>query len=125
MKPERPPEDWLLKAYDDNGVLVDVIFRPSEEPVTDEMIARGDELEVKAIKVHVVAAGDVIVSKLLALREHELDLDPLIEMTRVVREQVDWADVRMRTVHSPFARAFFTLAEGLDLIEPLRAEAAG
>ncbi len=125
MKPERPPEDWLLKAYDDNGVLVDLIFRPSEEPVTDEMIARGDELEVKAIKVHVVAAGDVIVSKLLALREHELDLDPLIEMTRAVREQVDWADVRTRTEHSPFARAFFTLAEGLDLIEPLRAEAAG
>ena len=32
------------------------------------MIARGDELEVQAIKVHVVAAGDVIVSKLLAAR---------------------------------------------------------
>ena len=96
MKPERPPEDWLLKAYDENGVLVDLIFRPSEMPVTDEMIGRGDELEVKAIKVNVVSAGDVLVSKLLALREHELDYDPLVEMTRAVREQIDWADVRER-----------------------------
>jgi hypothetical protein len=124
MQPERPPEGWLLKAYDENGVLVDLIFRPSEQPVTDEMIERGDELEVMAITVNVVAAGDVLVSKLLALREHELDYDTLIEMTRAVREQVDWAEVRARTEHSPFARAFFTLAEGLDLVEPLRSEAS-
>ena len=121
MNPRRRPKTGSYKAYDDNGVLVDVIFRPSEKPVTDEMLARGEELEVMAIKVNVVAADDVIVSKLLALREHELDHDTLIEMTRAVREQVDWADVRARTDHSPFARAFFTLAEGLDLVEPLRA----
>ena len=123
MRPERPPEDWLLKAYDENGVLVDVIFRPSEMPVTDEMIDRGDELEVMAIKVNVVSAGDVLVSKLLALREHELDYDTIIEMTRAVREQIDWPDVRSRTEHSPFARAFFTLAEGLELVEPSRGNA--
>jgi hypothetical protein len=117
MKPERPPEDWLFKAYDENGVLVDLIFRPSETLVDDAMIARGDELEVVAIRVNVVSPGDVLVSKLLALREHELDYDTLVEMTRAVREQVDWDDVRARTEHSPFARAFFTLAEGLDLID--------
>jgi hypothetical protein len=124
MRPERPPEGWLFKAYDGNEVLVDLIFRPAENPVTDEMLERGDELEVMAIEVKVVAAGDVLVSKLLALREHELDYDTLLEMTRAIREQVDWADVRARTDHSPFARAFFTLAEGLELIEPLREEAA-
>ena len=124
MRPERPPEGWLFKAYDGNDVLVDLIFRPAENPVTDEMLERGDELEVMAIEIKVVAAGDVLVSKLLALREHELDYDTLLEMTRAIREQVDWADVRARTDHSPFARAFFTLAEGLELIEPLREEAA-
>jgi Uncharacterised nucleotidyltransferase len=118
MKPQRPPEDWLFKAHDENGVLVDLIFRPSETPVDDAMIARGDELEVVAIRVNVVSPGDVLVSKLLALREHELDYDAIVEMARAVREQVDWTDVRARTEHSPFARAFFTLAEGLDLIEP-------
>jgi Uncharacterised nucleotidyltransferase len=123
MRPERPPEGWLFKAYDENDVLVDLIFQPTENPVTDEMIARGDELEVMAIKLNVVSAGDVVVSKLLALREHELDFDTVLEMTRAVREQVDWADVRARTEHSPYARAFFTLVEGLELVEPLREEA--
>jgi Uncharacterised nucleotidyltransferase len=122
MRPERPPEGWLFKAYDENDVLVDLIFQPTENPVTDEMIARGDELEVMAIKLNVVSAGDVVVSKLLALREHELDFDTVLEMTRAVREQVDWADVRARTEHSPYARAFFTLVEGLELVEPLREE---
>jgi predicted nucleotidyltransferase len=119
MKPEKPPEGWLYKAYDDNDVMVDVIFRPTENPVTDEMLARGEELEVMAIEVNVMAAEDVFVSKLLALREHELDYRSLIEMTRAIREQIDWDDVRERTEGSPFARAFFTLAEGLELVEPL------
>jgi Uncharacterised nucleotidyltransferase len=124
MKPEKPPEGWLYKAYDENDAMVDVIFRPSENPVTDEMLARGEELEVMAIEVNVMAAEDVFVSKLLALREHELDYRSLIEMTRAVREQIDWDDVRERTNGSPFARAFFTLAEGLELVEPLREQAA-
>jgi predicted nucleotidyltransferase len=119
MKPEKPPEGWLYKAYDDNDVMVDLIYRPTENPVTDEMLERGEELEVMAIQVNVMAAEDVFVSKLLALREHELDYRSLIEMTRAVREQIDWADVRQRTESSPFARAFFTLAEGLELVEPL------
>lgn len=122
MKPEKPPEGWLYKAYDENGVMVDVIFRPTDNPVTDEMLARGEELEVMAIQVNVMSPEDVFVSKLLALREHELDYDSVIEMTRSVREQIDWNAVRKRTEHSPFARAFFTLAEGLELIEPLREE---
>ncbi len=124
MKPEKPPEAWLYKAYDDNGAMVDIIFRPSENPVTDEMLARGEELEVMAIEVNVMAAEDVFVSKLLALREHELDYRSVIEMARAVREQIDWSEVRERTQGSPFARAFFTLAEGLELIEPLRETSA-
>ena len=120
MKAERPPEGWLYKAYDENGVMVDVIFRPTENPVTDEMLDRGETLEVMAIEVHVMSPEDVFVSKLLALREHELGYDSLIEMTRAVREQIDWSNVRERTEHSPFARAFFTLAEGLELVEPQR-----
>jgi hypothetical protein len=124
MKPERPPEGWLYKAYDENGVMVDLIFRPTENPVTEEMLERGEELEVMAIDVKVMAPEDVFVSKLLALREHELDYHSLVEMTRAVREQIDWRDVRARTEGSPFARAFFTLAEGLELVEPLQEETA-
>ena len=35
---ERPPEDWLVKVYDD-GRMVDLIYRPVERPVTDETLA--------------------------------------------------------------------------------------
>ena len=119
MRPEKPPEGWLYKAFDDNGVMVDLIFRPAENPVTDELLARGEELEVKAIEVNVMSGEDVFVSKLLALREHELDYESVLKITRAVREQIDWNDVRERTKESPFARAFFTLAEGLELVEPL------
>ena len=119
MRAEKPPEGWLYKAFDGNGVMVDLIFRPTDEPVTDELLSRGEELEVNAIEVNVMSAEDVFVSKLLALREHELDFDDLVAMTRAVREQIDWDDVRTRTQQSPFARAFFTLAEGLELVEPL------
>ena len=124
MKTEKPPEGWLYKAYDANDVMVDVIFRPKENPVTDEMLARGEELEVMAIPVNVMSLEDVFVSKLLALREHELEYESLIEMARAVREQIDWNALRERTEQSPFARAFFTLAEGLELVEPQRERSA-
>lgn len=119
MRPEKPPEGWLYKAFDENDVMVDLIFRPAENPVTDELLARGEEFEVKAIEVNVMSGEDVFVSKLLALREHELDYESVLKIARAVREQIDWNAVRERTKESPFARAFFTLAEGLELVEPL------
>jgi predicted nucleotidyltransferase len=119
MTPEKPPEGWLYKAFDGNDVMVDLIFHPIGNPVTEELLARGEELEVKAIAVNVMSTEDVFVSKLLALREHELEYGSALKLARAVREQVDWDDVRARTEHSPFARAFFTIAEGLELVEPV------
>src|SRR4051794_28984859 len=40
MRPERPPEEWLVKAWD-GDVLVDLIFSPKGLPITDGVIARG------------------------------------------------------------------------------------
>ncbi|MDX6370309.1 MAG: hypothetical protein QOG93_1811, partial [Gaiellaceae bacterium] len=34
MRTEKPPEGWLLKAYDD-GVLIDLIFDPQDGPIDD------------------------------------------------------------------------------------------
>jgi hypothetical protein len=48
MRPEKPPEEWLWKAWD-GDVLIDLIFRPRGLEVTDEVIARGDELHVLGI----------------------------------------------------------------------------
>ena len=57
-------------------------------------------------------------TKLLALREQEPDYASVLKIARTLREQVDWDDVRERTAESPFARAFFTLVEGLQIVEP-------
>jgi hypothetical protein len=43
-----------------------------------------------------------------------------LSYARALREQIDWDEVRGRTEASPFARAFFTLIEGLGVVEPAR-----
>jgi hypothetical protein len=121
MRPEKPPEDWLLKAWD-GDICVDVIFEPLDLPVDDEVLARGKSLNVLAMSVPVMALEDVIYSKLLAIDEHYTDYTSLIGLARAVREQVDWDAVRTRTEgKSPFARAFFVILEGLDILEPVSA----
>lgn len=117
MRPERPPEDWLVKAWD-GDVLVDLIYEPMGLDVTDETIARGKELHVLAMTVRVMALEDVLVSKLAAVSEHSADYTAVIGLARAVREQVDWEDVRRRTEGSPFARAAFTILEGLGVVAP-------
>jgi predicted nucleotidyltransferase len=112
LRPERPPEGWLLKAWDEE-ILVDLIFEPIEWPVTDEMFARADELNVAAMRIKVARIEDVMASKLLALDEQEPDLSQVLELARSLREQIDWDEVRERTSSSALAKAFFTLVEEL------------
>jgi hypothetical protein len=115
MKPERPSEDWLLKAWD-RDVLVDLIFHPLGMEITDEVLGRAEELNVAAIWTPVMPIDDVVTTKLLALNEHFLDFESLLGIARSLREQVDWATVRARTQDSPFARAFFVLLEELEIL---------
>jgi predicted nucleotidyltransferase len=115
FKTEKPPENWLYKAY--NGdVLIDLIFDPQGGPVNDGVLERAEELEVQAIRMQVMTLEDVMVTKLLALREHEVDYDSVLEVARSLREQIDWDDVRGRTSESPYARAFFFLAQELEIL---------
>ena len=112
MRADHPPEDWLLKAWD-GDVCVDLIHRPMGMTVTDEVIGRGKELSVAAMRVRVMAIEDVLSSKLLALGEHALDLEPSLQIARALRERIDWGLVRARTEGSPYARAFLRLVEEL------------
>jgi hypothetical protein len=116
MRPEKPPEGWLFKAYD-GDILVDLIFDPSGPPVDRGMLERADELEVAAVSMKVMSLEDLLITKLFALREHELDYDSVIELARPVREQIDWERVREQTKESPYAKAFFTLVEELGIKE--------
>jgi hypothetical protein len=115
MRPERPPEDWLVKAWD-GDTLVDLIFYPKGMPVDDDVMARGEVLSVLGLDIRVMALEDVLVTKLMALSEHALRYEGLLQIARALREQVDWEDVRARTAESPFARAFFVLLEGLAIL---------
>jgi hypothetical protein len=116
MRSERPPEGWLFKARTDE-TLVDLIFRPSGGPIGDEHFQRAELLEVMAQPMLVASLDDVLATKLLSLREQELDYGPVLELSRSVREQVDWDFVRAQASGSPFARAFFTLVEELGIAE--------
>jgi hypothetical protein len=116
FSPEKPPEGWLYKAWR-GDVMVDLIFAPTGLPVDDRWLDRAEELEVHAVRMPVMLADDVLVAKLLALREHEVDYDQVLEIARTVREQIDWDDVRKATDGSPYAKAFFTLVDELGLSE--------
>jgi hypothetical protein len=114
MRAVDPPEDWLLKAYD-GEVLVDLIFRPSGGPVTQEWFDRAEDIEVMAIRMPVASLADVLVTKLLSLSEQTPDFSSSLEIARAVREQIDWDSVRARTEASPFAKAFMVLVDELGI----------
>jgi predicted nucleotidyltransferase len=116
MRGERPAEGWLFKAWD-GDVLVDLIFAPKGLAIDDAAFDRAEAVSVFGLEVQAMTLEDVLVTKLRALHEHYLDFDPLLQMTRAVRERIDWPRVRQATADSPYARAFFTLAEELGLVD--------
>jgi hypothetical protein len=115
MRPERPPEEWLVKAWD-GDTLVDLIFCPKGMPIDDAVFARGEQLAVLGMDIQVMALEDVMVTKLMAITEHSLRFERLLQISRALREQIDWDSVRARTESSPFARAFMVLLEGLEVL---------
>lgn len=119
MTPERPPEEWLVKAWHGEA-MIDIIFRPTGLQITDEVFARAQLIPVLAVETPVMALDDVLVTKLMALDEHSLDYGSLLGIARACREQIDWTALRRRTDTSPYARAFFTLTEELGIGPPVR-----
>ncbi len=107
-----PAENWLFKAYH-HGALVDVLFRMVGEPITDQMLARSDVLEVFAVRMPVLDATDILSAKMRVLGEHYCDFTRLLAMTRALREQVDWPRLRAETATHPFARSFLHLVHEL------------
>jgi hypothetical protein len=117
MRTERPPEGWLLKAWD-GEVLVDLIWDLEGLAAPEELLARAQELSVQAVRMPVLDLNDVFVSMLCAFDEHELDFTGALGIARALREQIDWRDVRSRTARSPYARGFLALLEALDIVAP-------
>jgi hypothetical protein len=120
---EDPPEEWLYKAWYGDA-LVDVIFEPSGGPVDDAMVERAEDMDVAAVTLRAMALADVMVTKLLTLRAHDVDYESVLEIARALLELSDWDEVRRRTNHTASSRAFFYLAGELGILEHARAAPA-
>jgi hypothetical protein len=114
MRTEKPPEEWLYKAWDDD-VMIDVIFHPAGLEITDEVLERADRISVVAIDTPVMALEDMLATRLLSLNEHSLDYRGPLAIARALREQIDWSALEARTGDSSFAKAFFTLVRELGI----------
>jgi hypothetical protein len=90
-----------------------------------EAIGRGEVLSVLGMEMRVMALEDVLVTKLMALSEHALRYESLLAIGRALREQIDWSDVRARTLQSPFARAYFVMLEGLGVVSEAKPTTGG
>jgi hypothetical protein len=111
---ERPPEQWLFKAWGDE-VLIDLIFAPSGLRITDEVLARGSGVGLGGMTVRVMDLDDIFITKLMSIDEHSCDYEAHLAIARALREKLDWARLREVTATSPFAAAFFTLADRLGI----------
>jgi hypothetical protein len=112
---EQPPEDWLVKVYDD-GRMVDLIYRPVESPVTDATLADSVVRPVEAIAMPVLSATQLMIHKLLSYTQHYCDFATGLPVARSLREQIDWDRVRKETAQSPYAEAFLVLLDRLDVV---------
>jgi Uncharacterised nucleotidyltransferase len=113
---EDPPEGWLVKVWNDE-VLVDLIHQVTGYENVDEILERSEVMRVASLDVPVASMEDVLTPKLLAFDEHYLDYAGALRASRALREQIDWAVLREKTCHSPYARGFFGLLEALEIIE--------
>jgi hypothetical protein len=112
---EQPPEDWLVKVFDE-GRMVDLIYRPVESPVTDETLSDTVMRSVEAISMPVLSATQLMIHKLLSYTQHHCDFATGLPVARSLREQIDWERVRRETASSPYAEAFLMLLDRLDVV---------
>lgn len=110
----RPAEDWLFKV-DADGVLVDLLHRQAGVPVTTELLARAEVIEVLSIRMPVLDATDLISTKLQVLSEHYCDFTLTLPAIRAVREQLDWPRLRKEVAGNDYANALLYLCDRLGI----------
>ena len=115
-----PAEDWLVKVVS-GGSFVDVLWRTCGHPVEADLIDRAEVLPVLSVQMPVLAATDIVVTKLMALDEHYCDFARLLPVARALREQVDWTTVRQEVAGNDFAVVFLELLDRLGVVEAVTA----
>jgi hypothetical protein len=120
-----PAEDWLVKVVSGDAVFVDVLWRVCGAPVETDLIGRSDVLPVLSVMMPVLAATDILITKLMALEEHYCDFARLLPVARALREQVDWPRVRRVVADNDFAVVFLLLLDRLGITGTEVSGAAG
>jgi hypothetical protein len=127
LRVERPPEDWLFKAYCDANdstepaeepALVDVLHQLGGIPVEHSLLDTAREYEVLGVRIPVLPPTPIMIAKLRSLSEHYCDFAALLPAVRAVREQLAWTEIREETQDNPFAEAFLLLVERLGITTP-------
>jgi hypothetical protein len=113
----QPAEDWLVKIVTD-GAFIDVLWRTCGFPVERDLIERAETMPVLSVHMPVLAATDIVTTKLMALDEHYCDFGRLLPVARAMREQVDWDRVRTDVASNDFAAVFLVLLERLGIVDP-------
>jgi hypothetical protein len=116
LEVQEPPEDWLVKVVS-GGSFVDVLWRTCGSPVESDLIDRSETLPVLSVLMPVLAATDILVTKLMALDEHYCDFARLLPVARALREQVDWETVRREVAGNDFAAVFLDLLARLGVVD--------
>jgi hypothetical protein len=112
---QEPAEDWLVKVVS-GGSFVDVLWRTCGHPVESDLIDRAEARPVLSVQMPVLAATDIVVTKLMTLDEHYCDFSRLLPVARALREQVDWPEVRRAVAENDFAVVFLDLLDRLDVV---------
>jgi hypothetical protein len=120
-----PAEDWLVKVVSGDRVFVDVLWRVCGAPVETDLVDRADVLPVLSVAMPVLAATDILTTKLMALEEHYCDFSRLLPVARAPREQVDWPRVRRVMAGNDFAVVFLLLLDRLGITGTEVSGAAG
>ncbi|MGY1736536.1 nucleotidyltransferase family protein [Geodermatophilus sp. SYSU D00684] len=117
LQVEDPAEDWLTKVVQGNS-FVDVLWRTCGKPVETDLIDRAEDVSVLSVHMPVLAATDILVTKIMTLDEHYCDFSRLLPVARALREQVDWPAVRREVADNDFAVVFLDLLGRLGVVEP-------
>jgi len=112
-----PPEDWLVKARC-RGEQVDLLLEVARRPVDPELLSRASVLSVDSVLMPVVAATDLVGALLAAFSEHHCDFGAVLPIARLLREKVDWPELRARFGREPMPDAFLYLLERLNVVAP-------
>jgi hypothetical protein len=111
MRTEKPPPDWLYKAYDGDNLIDFIFYAPTG--TTSAYIENAEELVVESVRMPVMTVDDVLIMKLAAMNELCMDYAYLLQLARSTREQINWEYVERSTKGNVFADAFFLLASGV------------